>query len=272
VPPLIVQPHHGPTSHTSLRLELRTQFFTSRGFVVATVDYRGSTGYGHAYRTQLDGQWGILDVQDCVDVNRTIISGASAGGFTALRTLATDRFAAAASWYGITDLAIFRAHVPRFPRHHTDHLVGPWLDAAPIYRERSPVHNAAAITQPVLLNWWAETPSDQHHMILEWPPECATRGMSGCSSAQSQAVSTLRLLSSTGPRRLELVSAPRMSATCAKGRASATGHGNAGAGLYVVCGPSPQPIVTKAQEARDTLVQGTLGVPQPGRNIESLDA
>ncbi|MFN2497027.1 MAG: prolyl oligopeptidase family serine peptidase, partial [Pseudonocardiaceae bacterium] len=150
-PPLIVQPHPGPTSHTPLRLELRTQFFTSRGFAVATVDYRGSTGYGRAYRTALDGQWGVLDVQDCVDVaaflaergsvdvHRTLISGASAGGFTALRALATtDRFAAAASWYGITDLATFRAHVPRFQRHHTDHLVGPWPDAAPIYRERSP--------------------------------------------------------------------------------------------------------------------------------------
>jgi len=163
-PPVILQPHPGPTSHTPLRLELRTQFFTSRGFAVVSVDHRGSTGYGRAYRTRLDGQWGVLDVQDCVavadflaergsiDASRILISGASAGGFTALRALATtDRFASGVSWYGITDLAAFRAHVPRFQRHHTDHLVGPWPDAAPHYRARSPVHNAARIIRPVLI-------------------------------------------------------------------------------------------------------------------------
>ncbi|MGH3943049.1 MAG: prolyl oligopeptidase family serine peptidase [Pseudonocardiaceae bacterium] len=162
-PPVILQPHPGPTSHTPLRLELRTQFFTSRGFAVVTVDYRGSTGYGRAYRTRLDGQWGVLDVRDCVavadflaergdvDAHRSVINGASAGGFTALQALATtDRFAGGVSWYGITDLAAFRAHVPRFQRHHTDHLVGPWPDAAPRYRARSPVYNANQITRPVL--------------------------------------------------------------------------------------------------------------------------
>ncbi|MGH3961935.1 MAG: S9 family peptidase [Pseudonocardiaceae bacterium] len=182
-PPLIVQPHPGPTSHAPLRLELRTQFFTSRGFAVAAVDYRGSTGCGRAYRTALDGQWGVLDVQDCVDVaaflagrgtidaNRTIISGASAGGFTALRALtaATNRFAGGTSWYGITDLVTFRAHVPRFQRHHTDHLVGPWPDVAARYRERSPVHNAAQITQPVLVIYGLDddiVPPEQAEAII----------------------------------------------------------------------------------------------------------
>ncbi len=182
-PPLILQPHPGPTSHTPLRLDLRTQFFTSRGFAVTTVDHRGSTGYGRAYRTQLDGQWGVLDVQDCVDVaaflaergnidaNRTIISGASAGGFTALRALAiTNRFVGGASWYGITDLATFRARVPRFQRHHTDHLVGAWPDAAPVYEERSPVHNAAQITQPVLFIYGLDddiVPPEQAEAIVQ---------------------------------------------------------------------------------------------------------
>ncbi|MGH3919354.1 MAG: S9 family peptidase [Pseudonocardiaceae bacterium] len=182
-PPLIVQPHPGPTSHAPLRLELRTQFFTSRGFAVAAVDHRGSTGYGRAYRTALDGQWGVLDVQDCVDiaaflaergnidVDRTIISGASAGGFTALRALTatTNRFAGGASWYGITDLVTFRAHVPRFQRHHTDHLVGPWPDAAPLYREHSPVHNAAQITRPVLVIYGLDddiVPPEQAEAII----------------------------------------------------------------------------------------------------------
>ncbi|MGH3870338.1 MAG: S9 family peptidase [Pseudonocardiaceae bacterium] len=188
-PPLIVQPHPGPTSYTPLRLELRTQFFTSRGFAVVAVDYRGSTGYGRPYRTALDGQWGVLDVQDCVDVaaflaergtidaNRTIISGASAGGFTALRALtaATNRFAGGASWYGITDLVTFRAHVPRFQRHHADHLAGPWPDAAPRYRERSPVHNAARITQPVLIIYGLDddiVPPEQAEAIIQALRQC----------------------------------------------------------------------------------------------------
>ena len=181
-PPLILQPHPGPTSHTPLRLDLHTQFFTSRGFAVAAVDYRGSTGYGRAYRTRLDGQWGVLDVQDCVDVaaflaergtidaDRTIISGASAGGFTALQALATDRFAGGASWYGIADLTTFRAHVPRFQRHHTDHLIGPWPDAAPLYRERSPVHNADRITRPVLVVYGLDddiVPPEQAEAIVQ---------------------------------------------------------------------------------------------------------
>lgn len=81
-----------------------------------------------------------------------MISGASAGGFTALRGLATtDRFAAGVSWFGITDLAAFRARVPRFQRHHSNRLIGPWPDTARIYRERSPVHNADHITRPVLV-------------------------------------------------------------------------------------------------------------------------
>jgi dipeptidyl aminopeptidase/acylaminoacyl peptidase len=181
-PPLILQPHPGPTSHAPLRLDLRTQFFTSRGFAVTAVDYRGSTGYGRAYRTALNGQWGVLDVQDCadiaaflaqrgtIDVNHVIISGASAGGFTALRALTTNLFAGGASWYGITDLATFRAHVPRFQRHHTDHLVGPWPDAAPRYRERSPVHNAAQITQPVLVIYGLDddiVPPEQAEAIVQ---------------------------------------------------------------------------------------------------------
>jgi len=163
-PPLIVQPHPGPTSHARTRLEPRTQFFTSRGFALVDVDYRGSTGYGRAYRTQLDGRWGVLDAVDCVDVatflaergdadpGRVVVSGASAGGFTALRALATtDRFAAGVSWFGITDLVRFRARVPRFQRHHADHLVGPWPHTASTYRERSPVHHADRITSPVLV-------------------------------------------------------------------------------------------------------------------------
>jgi dipeptidyl aminopeptidase/acylaminoacyl peptidase len=163
-PPLIVRPHPGPTSNAPLRLEPTVQFFTSRGFAVADVDYRGSTGYGRAYRTRLNGHWGVLDVVDCVDAaahladqkradpDHVVISGASAGGYTALRALAiTDRFAAGCVRSAIIDPAAWREAVPAFQHHHADTLIGPWPADAEKYNERSVLFNARHIEAPVLV-------------------------------------------------------------------------------------------------------------------------
>jgi dipeptidyl aminopeptidase/acylaminoacyl peptidase len=163
-PPLLVQPHPGPTADAKARLDLRIQFFTSRGFGVLEVNYAGSTGYGRAYRERLTGQWGVLDVADCLDAARSliqagevdgrllVISGASAGGFTALCALAFhDLFAAGTSAYGIADLETFRQQAPKFQAHELDRLVGPYPQAVATYRARSPVHSAHRITSPVLL-------------------------------------------------------------------------------------------------------------------------
>jgi dipeptidyl aminopeptidase/acylaminoacyl peptidase len=154
----------GPTADAKARLDLRTQFFTSRGFGVVEVNYAGSTGYGRAYRERLTGQWGVLDVADCLDAARSlvragevdgrwlVISGASAGGFTALCALAfRDLFAAGTSAYGIADLETFREQAPKFQAHELDRLVGPYPQAVVTYRARSPVHAADQITSPVLL-------------------------------------------------------------------------------------------------------------------------
>lgn len=163
-PPLIVRPHPGPTANAPLRLDLWTQFFTSRGFAVLDVDYRGSTGYGRAYRCALRGRWGLLDVADCadaashlagagrVDPARVVISGASAGGYTALRALATtDVFAAGVARSAVVDPGSWRAAAPTFQARYTDLLVGPWPAAAATYTERSVLEHASAITAPVLL-------------------------------------------------------------------------------------------------------------------------
>jgi dipeptidyl aminopeptidase/acylaminoacyl peptidase len=163
-PPLLVQPHPGPTADAKARLDLRTQFFTSRGFGVVEVNYAGSTGYGRVYRERLTGQWGVLDVADCLDAARSlvqtgevdgrwlVISGASAGGFTALCGLAFhDLVAAGTSAYGIADLETFREQAPQFQAHELDRLVGPYPEAVVTYRARSPVHAADQITSPVLL-------------------------------------------------------------------------------------------------------------------------
>jgi dipeptidyl aminopeptidase/acylaminoacyl peptidase len=163
-PPLLVQAHPGPTADAKARLDLRIQFFTSRGFAVVDVNYAGSTGYGRGYRERLTGQWGVLDVADCLDAARSliqagevdgrrlVISGESAGGFTALCTLTSENhFAAGASRFGIADLETFRQHAPKFQAHELDRLVGPYPEAAATYRARSPLHTVDRIARPVLL-------------------------------------------------------------------------------------------------------------------------
>ncbi|MGA7732020.1 MAG: prolyl oligopeptidase family serine peptidase, partial [Chloroflexia bacterium] len=113
-PPLIVMSHGGPTSSTSNTLDLDTQYWTSRGFAVLDVNYGGSTGYGREYRQRLNGQWGVVDVDDCVhgalhlvrqglaDGDRLAIRGGSAGGYTTLNALTfRDVFHVGASYYGI---------------------------------------------------------------------------------------------------------------------------------------------------------------------------
>jgi dipeptidyl aminopeptidase/acylaminoacyl peptidase len=163
-PPLLVQVHPGPTADAKARLDLRTEFFTSRGFAVVDVNYAGSTGYGRGYRERLTGLWGVADVSDCldgvhflveagvVDGRRLVISGESAGGFTALCALASEElFAGGASRFGIADLETFRQQAPKFQAHELDRLVGPYPEAAAIYRARSPLHLVDRIACPVLL-------------------------------------------------------------------------------------------------------------------------
>jgi dipeptidyl aminopeptidase/acylaminoacyl peptidase len=163
-PPLLVQAHPGPTADAKARLDLRIQFFTSRGFAVVEVNYAGSTGYGRGYRERLTGQWGVADVADCLDAarclveagevdgRRLVISGESAGGFTALCALAAEElFAVGASRFGIADLETFRQQAPKFQAHELDRLVGPYPEAVATYRARSPLYAVDRIARPVLL-------------------------------------------------------------------------------------------------------------------------
>lgn len=163
-PPLVVFSHGGPTSSASPAFNLAVQFWTSRGLGVVDVDYGGSTGYGRAYRRALDGNWGEVDVDDCVaaalhlarrgdvDRERLVIRGGSAGGFTALCALAfRDLFVAGTSLYGVADLAALATHTHKFESRYLDRLVGPWPETADRYRDRSPLHHAGRLSCPVLL-------------------------------------------------------------------------------------------------------------------------
>jgi dipeptidyl aminopeptidase/acylaminoacyl peptidase len=162
-PPLLVICHGGPTGSTSSALSLIVQFWTSRGFAVLDVNYRGSTGYGRAYRKALDGQWGIADVDDCiagaralaeqgvVDGERMAIRGSSAGGFTVLCALTFhDVFAAGASYYGISDLEALAQDTHKFESRYLDSLIGPYPQRRDIYRARSPIHAASRLACPVI--------------------------------------------------------------------------------------------------------------------------
>jgi dipeptidyl aminopeptidase/acylaminoacyl peptidase len=163
-PPLIVVLHGGPTGQASAVFNLGIQYWTSRGFAVVDVDYRGSSGYGRAYRRRLDHSWGVVDVEDCaavvahlsglgrIDGTRAVIRGGSAGGFTTLAALAfTDAFAAGASLFGIADLELLQQDTHKFEARYSDSLIGPWPEAADEYQRRSPIHHVDRITAPLIL-------------------------------------------------------------------------------------------------------------------------
>jgi dipeptidyl aminopeptidase/acylaminoacyl peptidase len=163
-PPLIVMSHGGPTGATTPELDLNRQFWTSRGFAVVDVNYRGSSGYGREYRNALRGEWGVVDLDDCinaalhladgghVDGARMAIRGGSAGGYTTLCALAfADVFAAGASYFGVGDLAALATDTHKFESRYLDSMIGPYPEAADVYEERSPLYNVDGFSCPVIL-------------------------------------------------------------------------------------------------------------------------
>lgn len=163
-PPLLVFSHGGPTGQTSSQLNLEIQYWTSRGIAVVDVNYGGSTGYGREYRERLKGQWGIVDVADCVNAARSLVDqgqvdgdrlairGGSAGGYTTLCALAfTDVFRAGASYFGVADAAALARDTHKFESRYLDGLIGPYPEAEALYRERSPLSHADKISCPVIL-------------------------------------------------------------------------------------------------------------------------
>ncbi len=181
-PPLVVMIHGGPTSDAVPFFSLAKQFWTSRGFGVADVNHRGSTGFGTEFRNLLDGQWGVVDVEDCctaagwlaaaglVDASRMVIRGGSAGGFTVLAALATaDVFAAGASSYGIADLGALATDTHKFEERYTDRLIGPWPQARDLYAQRSPINHLDGFDRPLIVFQGLDdmvVPPSQSEMIV----------------------------------------------------------------------------------------------------------
>jgi dipeptidyl aminopeptidase/acylaminoacyl peptidase len=183
LPPLQVRSHGGPTGSTSSTLSWDVQYWTSRGFAVVDVNYGGSTGYGRDYRQRLNGQWGVVDVDDCVnaarylvelgrvDGSRLAIRGGSAGGYTTLAALAfRNVFQAGASYYGVSDLEALARDTHKLESRYLDRLVGPYPDHRDLYRQRSPIHFADRLSCPMIFFQGLEdrvVPPSQTELMFE---------------------------------------------------------------------------------------------------------
>jgi dipeptidyl aminopeptidase/acylaminoacyl peptidase len=183
VPPLLVKCHGGPTASASSVLDLTTQFWTSRGIAVLDVNYGGSAGFGRVFRNRLHLNWGIVDVEDCingakflvaeglVDPNRIVIRGGSAGGYTTLAALTfRDFFHGGASYYGISDLAVLARETHKFESRYLDWLIGPYPQAQERYRERSPLYHVDQLLKPIIFFQGAEdavVPPNQAEVLVE---------------------------------------------------------------------------------------------------------
>jgi dipeptidyl aminopeptidase/acylaminoacyl peptidase len=182
LPPLLVLIHGGPTAEASPVLRMSVQYWTSRGFAVVDVNYRGSSGFGRAYRNLLRDSWGLADVEDCeaaarwlasqgrVDPQRLCIRGGSAGGFTTLLALATgDTFTAGASHFGVADLEALATDTHKFESRYLDRLVGPYPERRDLYVERSPIHHLDGFDRPLIVLQGLDdpvVPPSQSEMIV----------------------------------------------------------------------------------------------------------
>ena len=181
--PLLVNVHGGPTGVASAAYNPAVQFWTARGYAYFDLNHRGSTGFGRRYREQLNGHWGVAEVEDAVEAVRALVGsgvadsariairGHSAGGYTVLRAVSEAAcFGAAACYYGVADLAHLRATTHKFESRYLDQLLGPYPAQAERFRQRSPLFHVGAIEAPVLFLHGALdriVPPDQSRAMAE---------------------------------------------------------------------------------------------------------
>ena len=161
--PTIIFPHGGPISHDGSGFDYWTQFFTSRGYAVLQMNFRGSSGYGYDFMKAGLKNWGQAmqdDVEDgthwmikegYADPDKICIAGASYGGYAALMGVikTPDLYQCSISFAGVTDLPKLVAD----KQHYINGEVA--LEQIgrnrKLLKEHSPLRNVADITKPVLL-------------------------------------------------------------------------------------------------------------------------
>lgn len=171
LPPLLVLCHSGPTGAATPMLQAAVQFWTSRGYAVADINYRGSDGFGRAWRQSLLGHWGEFDVADCaavisalrgsgkVDPDRIFVRGNSAGGFTVLHLLAQGApVCAAAVRYPVVDLAALAAESHKFEIEYLGRLVGATPARPQALTLASPVQQFHRLAVPMLIQQGDQDP------------------------------------------------------------------------------------------------------------------
>ncbi|WP_254544464.1 S9 family peptidase [Halomarina pelagica] len=179
--PLLLDVHGGPMSYDQPGWDFDAALWTSRGYVVFRVNYRGSTSYGRAFAEALRGRWNTVEVDDLLagtdwmveegwaDPDRLFVTGFSQGGVnTAYLLTRTDRFAAAAAEHGIYDLS---------SSFGTDDCQN-WLEAdfglpweePEAYRAASSLPDVAEIETPLLVtageNDWRCPPTQAEQLYV----------------------------------------------------------------------------------------------------------
>ncbi len=164
--PFVVNPHGGPGARDFLSFDYWAQFFASRGYGVLQMNFRGSTGYGTAFKTAGEREWGQamqddiadgadwLAAQGYADRNRIAIVGGSYGGYAALMGAAKtpDLYQCAVSFAGVSDLPDLLRDARKYigGKAGTRHIGRLWTDRA-MLAENSPARRADDIKIPVLL-------------------------------------------------------------------------------------------------------------------------
>lgn len=161
---LIVWVHGGPIDQWQVTFRPRITAWVSRGWTIAVVDHRGTTGHGRRFREALHGRWGDVDVADTATVTRdlhsrgftpdaTVLMGGSAGGLTALGLAGKfpDLVAGAVVSYPVVDLAEMLRHDDAFEGHYMPMLFGTANAEEPSLFERSPLSMSEPLSRVPLL-------------------------------------------------------------------------------------------------------------------------
>ena len=165
--------HGGPESADDDSYRARRAAYVDAGYAVVHVNYRGSTGYGSAWRDALTGRPGLTELEDIgavydalvaegvVDPARALISGGSWGGFLTLLALGTqaERWAAGIAEVPVADyLAAYEDEMEGLRAYDRALFGGSPEEVRDVYVRSSPITYVDAVAAPVLVVAGANDP------------------------------------------------------------------------------------------------------------------